>query len=171
MSALAMVHPAAIAVIAIGVNQDAAAGVRGAQAAGFAGEAAEDDGVDHTEAGAGQHGDRQPRDHGHVDGDAIALFQAGEIAEHGGDFVDAAMVFLKGDDGVVLVFGFRNEDKAALFLCLARRMHAIVAGVRLAADEPFPERRIVGVQSGVPILIPMQELGILRDSTRGNSSR
>jgi hypothetical protein len=36
-------------------------------------EAAEDDGVDGADAGAGQHGDGQFRDHRHVDGNPVAL--------------------------------------------------------------------------------------------------
>jgi hypothetical protein len=37
---------------------------------------------------------------------------------------------------------------------------AVVAGVELAAYKPFPKGRIVGVQSGVPILIPIQQIGV-----------
>src|SRR5258707_245346 len=39
-----VVHPLAVAMITVGVNEDAAAGIGGAQAAGFAAESAEDDG-------------------------------------------------------------------------------------------------------------------------------
>ncbi len=53
-----VVHPLAIAAIAVGVDENAAAGIGGAEAAGFAAESAEDDGVDDTEPRAGQHGDR-----------------------------------------------------------------------------------------------------------------
>ena len=69
-----VIDPFAVAVITVSVDEDAAAGVGGAQAAGFAAEAAEDHRVDHAQAGAGQHGDRKLRDHGHVDGDAVAGF-------------------------------------------------------------------------------------------------
>src|SRR5580692_6956971 len=67
-----VVHPFAVAVIAVRVDQDAAAGVGGAEAAGFAAESAEDDRVDYAQAGAGEHGDGELRDHGHVNGDAVA---------------------------------------------------------------------------------------------------
>ena len=48
-----VIDPAAVAMVTIGVDQDAAAGIRGAQATGFARESAEDNGMDHTEAGTG----------------------------------------------------------------------------------------------------------------------
>ena len=44
-----------------------------------AGEPAEHLGVDHPEPGAGQHGDRQLRDHGHVQGDPVAGLSAAEV--------------------------------------------------------------------------------------------
>ena len=67
-----VVDPFAVAVVAVRVDQDAAAGVGGTESAGFAAESAEDDGVDYTQARAGEHGDGELRDHGHVDGDAVA---------------------------------------------------------------------------------------------------
>ena len=39
----------------------------------FRREAAENDGMNGADAGAGQHGDRQLRDHGQIDGDPVAL--------------------------------------------------------------------------------------------------
>ena len=160
-----VVHPAAVAVIAVGIDEDAAAGIGGAQAAGFAGEAAEHDGVNDAEASAGQHGDGQLRNHGHVDGDAIALLQSGKFAQHGGDFIHAAIEFLIGDDDVVLVFGLGNEDERGLVLVFGEMaVDAVVAGVQLAADKPFPERRMIGVQRGVPILIPVEKFGVLAEA-------
>src|SRR6266446_3077366 len=84
-----VVDPLAVAVVAVGIDEDAAAGISGAKAAGFPAESAEDDGVDDAEPRASEHGDGQLGNHGHVDGDAVAGLEAGEIAEHGSDFVDA----------------------------------------------------------------------------------
>src|SRR6266508_1200057 len=39
-------------------------------------------------------------------------------------------------------------------------VHAVVAGVELSADEPFPERRIARVQRGVPVAVPRQQVGV-----------
>ena len=58
--------------------------------------AAEDHRVDGAHAGAGEHGDGGFGDHGHVDGDPVALGhpQAGEDA---GDLVAAALLLIDGD--------------------------------------------------------------------------
>ena len=96
--------------------------------------------------------------HGHVNGDAIASFQPGEIAQHGGDFIHAAVKFLIGDyRGWILPSGSGTKMSAALFLYLLEMpVDAVVAGIQFAADKPLPERRLVGVQRGVPILVPVQ---------------
>jgi hypothetical protein len=36
----------------------------------------------------------------------------------------------------------------------------------LSADEPSPERRDAGVQSGVPVLVPARHLGIFFEALR-----
>src|SRR4051812_13294926 len=38
---------------------------------------------------------------------------------------------------------------------------AVVATVELSTDEPFPKGSIAGVQGGMPILVPHQQIGIL----------
>ncbi len=160
-----VVYPAAVAVVAIGVNQNAAAGIGGAKATGFSGEAAEDDGMDDAESGASEHGDGQLGDHGHVNGDAITLLQAGKVAEHGGHFVDAAVELLEGDDDVVFVLRFRNEDERGLVLPFCQvTIHAVVAGVELAAHKPLPEGRMFGVERGVPVLIPVEKFGVFAEA-------
>ena len=82
-----VIDPPAVAMIAVGINQNAAARIRRAQSAGFAGETAEDHGMNHAQPRAGQHRDRQLGNHRHVNGDAIAFLQAGKIAQHGGNFI------------------------------------------------------------------------------------
>src|SRR6202048_5454378 len=41
-----------------------------------------------------------------------------------------------------------------------------VAGVECAADKPFPKWRMSCVQSRVPILIPVQQLGVVAEALR-----
>ena len=43
---------------------------------------------------------------------------------------------------------------------------AIVAGVDFAADEPLPAGRVAGIERGVPILIPIQEIGVFLEALR-----
>src|SRR5579872_4062240 len=45
-------------------------------------------------------------------------------------------------------------------------VHAVVAGIELTADEPLPEWRIIRIEGGVPILIPMQQFGVVAKTFR-----
>src|SRR5229473_46276 len=142
-----VVHPLAVAMVTVDVNENAAAGIGGAEAASFAAESAEDDGVDDAEARASQHGDGQLRNHRHVDGDAVASFQSGEIAEHGGDFIDAFVKLLVGDDDGGFIFRLRDKDQRGfVFVFGEMAVDAVVASVELTADKPFPEGRVAGVE-------------------------
>ena len=162
-----VIHPLAVAVIAVGVNQHAAAGIGGAQAAGFAAEPAEDDGVHDPEPRAGQHGDGQLRNHGHVDGDAIAGFQSGKIAEHRGNFVHALVELLVGDDGGGFAFRLGDEDQRGFVLVFSEMaVNAVVAGVEFAADEPLPEGRVARVERLAPGLVPIEEGSVMVKASR-----
>ena len=115
-----VIDPLAVAMVAVGINQNAAAGIGRAQSAGFAAESAEDDRVNHAEPRAREHRDRQLGNHRHVNRDAIAGFQSGEIAQHRGGFVHAAIQLLIGDDLRGFVLGFRHEDQRGFIFVLAR---------------------------------------------------
>src|SRR5882757_7823608 len=79
----------------------------------------------------------------------------------------AAIEFLIGDDRGGFAFRLRNENQRRLVFVFGKvPVDAVVAGVEFAADKPFPKWRIAGVQRGVPILIPMQEVGILAKTFR-----
>src|ERR1700730_9796777 len=54
-----VIHPFPVAVVAVGIDEHAAAGIGGAEAAGFSAEPTKDDRVDNAEARARQHGDGQ----------------------------------------------------------------------------------------------------------------
>src|SRR5579859_1687213 len=132
-----MIDPFSVAVVAVGVDENAAAGIGGSEAASFAAESAEDDGMDDAKAGAGEHGDGKLGDHRHVNGDAIAGFEAAEIAEHGGGFVDADVKFAIGEDLRGFVFGFGNENEGGFVFMLGEMaIDAVIGGVEFAADEP-----------------------------------
>ena len=99
--------------------------------------------------------------HGHVNGDAVAGFQSGKIAQHGGDFIHAAVQLLVGDHRGGFFFRLGNEDQRGfIFVLFEVAIDAVVAGVQLAADEPLPEGRIAGVERGVPVLVPVKQLGV-----------
>src|SRR2546430_1076003 len=142
-----VIDPFSVAIVAVGVDKNAAARVCGAEAAGFAAESPEDDGMNNAEAGAGEHRDGKLGNHRHVNGDAVAGFEAAEIAEHGGGFVYANVKLAIGEDLWGFVFGFRDKDEGGFVFVLGEMaVDAVVRGVEFAADEPFPERRGGGVQ-------------------------
>ncbi len=89
-----------------------AGGVVDAVGDGVGGESAEDDGVDGADAGAGEQGDGQLRRHAHVDGDAVAFFDAeglegvGELLHFGvqlgvGEAADFAGLAFPDEGGLV----------------------------------------------------------------------
>src|SRR5882762_932481 len=162
-----VVDPLAVAVVAVGIDEDAAAGISGAKAAGFPAKTAEDNGVHDAESRASEHGDGQLRDHRHVNGDAVTSLEPGEIAQHGGDFVHAPVKLLESDDRGGFAFRFRYENQRRFVFVFGKvPVDAVVAGVEFAADKPFPKWRVAGVQCGVPIPIPMQQFGVLAKTFR-----
>jgi hypothetical protein len=40
----------------------------------------------------------------------------------------------------------------------------VVAGIEPSADEPLPEWRIAGVQRGVPVAVPRQQVGVCAEA-------
>ena len=96
-----------------------------------------------------------------MNGDAVAGFESGKIAQHGGDFVHALVEFLIGDNCRRFVFRFGDENQSRfIFVFGEMAVHAVVAGVEFSAHEPFPERRIRGVESFAPGLVPIEKLGV-----------
>src|SRR5260221_9362514 len=79
-----VIDPFSIAIVAVNVNEDATARIGGAEAAGFAAESTEDDGMDDAEAAAGEHRDGKVGNHGDVTGYAVAGVDAPQSAEVGG---------------------------------------------------------------------------------------
>ena len=104
-------------------------------------EAAEDDGVRRTDAGAGEHGDGQLGDHGHVDGHAIAGVDA-QRAQRVGGLLDLAMEIVEGDRACVARLADPVVRDLLAIAALDVTVHAVVADVQLAALEPLGERRL-----------------------------
>ncbi len=133
-------HGRAPAEAAVGGEHEITLGVFDAVGDRLAGEAAEDDGVGCADPGAGEHGDGRLGDHGQIDGDAVAFFDAdflervGKAADFvlelaigvGGDFMPAVFdrLAFEGDGGLVAV---AEVDLA---------LKAVVGEVGLGADEP-----------------------------------
>ena len=162
-----VVHPLAVAPVAVGVNQHATAGVGGAQTASLSAKSAEHDGVHDAQARAGKHGDGQLGDHRQVNRHAVAGFQACEIAQQRSGFVHALVELLIGDDRIGFAFGLWNKnDGGFVFIFGEMPVDAVVAGVQLSAHEPFPERRIARVQRFAPGFVPIQQGSVVIEATR-----
>ena len=117
--------------------------------------------MDHAQAGAGQHGDRQLRNHGHVDGYAISRLQSGEITQQGRHLIHPAVELLIGDGHREDFFRLAYENKCGFIGVLGQvPVHAVVAGIEFAAGIPLPERSVTGIERGVPVLVPVQQVSI-----------
>ena len=119
------------------------------------GEAAEDDGVNGADAGAGEHGHGGFGDHRHVDDDAVAGLDA-HVTDDGGqgcDFVGQCRVgvgvFLAGDRAVV------DQRRACAMAGLHMAVEAVPRGVAFGADEPAAVAAHRGIEDLVPGLEPV----------------
>src|SRR5208337_4684179 len=162
-----VVEQSAVAVVAIHRDNDVALGVGDPIAAGVARKAAEHDRVDDPQPGAREHGDRQLRDHRHVDGDPVPRLEAREVTQQRGKLVDADEQFLVGHSDGWLLLGLGHEDQGRLVAVLGQvPIDAVVAGVDLAPDEPLPARGVARVQGRVPVLVPFEQVGVLFEAVQ-----
>ena len=123
--------------------------------------------MDYSQPRTGEHGDRQLGDHRHVNGDAVSRFQTGKVTKQRRQLIHADIQFLIGDgyDGLLLRLG--HEDQCGfIFVLVEVSIDAVVRGVQLSSHKPFPERRLTGVESRVPVLIPAQHVGIFPEALR-----
>ncbi len=123
--------------------------------------------MNHPEPGTRQHGNRQLRNHRKVQRHAIAGLETGEITQHRRNFVDPRPKLLIGNRLVSLILGFRCEDQRRFIPVFGQMpVNTVVAGVELSAHEPLPERRVAGIQGGMPVLVPAQHVGIFFETLR-----
>ncbi|CAI8390839.1 MAG: Uncharacterised protein [SAR116 cluster bacterium MED-G04] len=89
-----------------------------------------------TDPGAGQHGDGSLRDHGHVDGDAIALVDTAGL-EHVGKPADFLMQFTIGDMAAVVWLIPFKDDGGMVAPGFEMTVKAVGGGVERAILIPF----------------------------------
>ena len=101
------------------------------------GKAREDDGVGGADARAGQHGDGQLRNHGQVDGDAVAALHA-QLLQEVGAAADLRVQHLVGVD-LDVVLGFALPDDGGLVAAAVGQVavQAVGRDVQLAVGEPL----------------------------------
>ncbi len=102
-----------------------------------------------------------------MDGDAIAGLQSAEVAKNRGHLIDACVQLLVRQRIGGLGLRFRDENERRLVLVFGEMpIHAVEAGVEAAADEPLPERRIAAVERRVPVLLPVEQVGVFAEVLR-----
>src|SRR5260370_8732042 len=76
----------------------------------------------------------------------------------------AVIKFLIGDRGrrVFVRFPDKNEGCFVPVFC-EMAVNAVVTYLEFSADIPFPERGVAGVDRGVPVVVPAQEVAIFAE--------
>ena len=124
-------------------------------------EAAEDDRVGRADARAGQHGDGQLRDHGHVDGDAVAGPDP-ELEEGVGGLLDLAMEVGVGERPRVARLADPVVGDLVAEPGLDVTVEAVLRDVERAVLEPAGEGQLPGEGRGerlLPAQLLASELG------------
>ena len=114
------------------------------------------DAVGNAKPCAGQHGNRQLRNHRHIDDGAVACLEA-QLLQHVGKPRYAAVQLLIGKNALVAGLTFPNNRRFVLPPGQQVTVKAVVAHVRLAADEPLGKRRIP-LQHPGPLFEPVEFL-------------
>src|SRR5438132_6888748 len=121
--------------------------------------------MDDAEPGAGQHGNGQVGDHREVEGHPITLLETTEVPQQGRELVDTLVELLVGDRLGDLVLRLGDPDEGCLVPVLRQvAVDTVVRGVQPAADEPFPEGRVAGVERGVPVLVPGEQVRVFPEA-------
>ena len=107
-----------------------------------------------TDSRAGQHGNRQFRDHGHVDSHPVSLFDT-KALEHIGEFAHFFVQLLIGES--LTVSGLTFPDEGYLILPRSGKVSVktVIAHVQLSVDKPLGPWR-VPFKDFIPFLEPVQ---------------
>ena len=107
-----------------------------------------------------QNGDRQLRDHAHVNANAVAFFDA-IVFEHVGKLVHLGMQLFIGEHAVMIIriIGFPNDGRL-VGLVHQVSVDTVFCDVELCAAEPFDGRLLeIPIQDLVPGLLPVEMAG------------
>ena len=124
-------------------------------------EAVEHDVVRRANSRAGQHRDRDLRNHRQVDANDVALADAPRL-EYVGEPLDFTQQVGVGDSALLASLAAPVERDAIAEAGLHVAIDTVVAGVDPAADEPLVERRPGLVEHRLPRLRPVEQLACLR---------
>ena len=123
----------------------------------FGAEAAEDDRVDRPDPSAGQHRDRQLRDHRHVQRHAVAGLHS-EFLQNIRELANFAMQILISQHARVARFALPDDRSLVLVGAEQMPVEAVVRQIEFATDKPFRVRHR-SVEHLVPLLEPVEIRG------------
>ena len=123
-------------------------------------EAAEHDVVRRADARAGEHRHGHLGDHRQEDPDHVAGLDAA-LLEHVGEPLDVAQQLGVGDVALLALLPAPVEGDLVAAAGLDVAVERVVRGVQLAAGEPLVEGRLRLVEHLVPLLEPVERLGLL----------
>ena len=123
-------------------------------------EAAEDEVVRRADPRAGQHRDDDLGDHRQEDPDHVALLDPA-VLQRVGELLDVAVQVGVGDVALLALLAAPVEGDAVAVAGLDVAVDAVVGDVELAAHEPLGERRVGPVEHLVPLLGPVERVGLL----------
>ena len=142
----------ATAITPIGGDDGGGSGVFDAVGNGIGGEAAKDDRVNGTDAGAGEHGDGRFGDHGHVDDDAVLGLDA-LVEKDVGEEADFAVKLEVGQGAGFAGLAFPDDGGLVAAMGEEVLVEAALADVELAAHEPLGVGRFP-VENFGPLFLP-----------------
>ena len=129
-------------------------------------EAAEDHVVRRPDARAGEHRHRDLGDHRQEDPDHVARADPA-LLERVRAALDVAVQVGVRDVALLALLAAPVEGHAVAVAGLDVAVDAVVGDVELAADEPLGERRVGPVEHLVPLLGPVERLGLLGPEALG----
>ena len=147
-------HNAAAAIAPVGGNQHLGLGILQAVADGFGAEPAKDDAVRRADPGAGQHRNRQFRDHRQINRYPVALFYP-QAFQPVGKAADLPIQVPIGIDLPIPRLPFPDDGGLVAAGRVQMPVDAVVSGVEPAAAEPLGIGRLP-IQDLIPGLEPVQ---------------
>jgi len=97
--------------------------------------------VNDAQARAGEHGDGQLRDHGHVHDGPVTGFVAARLKD-AGEADHQAMELLIGEEALVAGFALEQNRNLVFSMCRDVAVQAVVADVGFRAHEPASDGRL-----------------------------
>ena len=124
--------------------------------------------MDGADAGAGEDGDGQFRDHGQVEGHPVALAHA-QALEDVGATADLPVQLLVGEGaGLLGALPFPDEGGLVLAPGLQVAVQAVIGDIELTAQEPaMLAAGEVRLQGPLPLVKPVQPFGLFGPEGRG----